>query len=56
MAPVRVVQLTISHDTLAADARIGVRIDPATRSVQWIDVPQWVAWCDQLTDNHREPT
>lgn len=42
--------LVVQGDTLATNRRLGVRIDPRTRSVDWIDVAKWTTWSQALTD------
>lgn len=42
--------LLTTNDTLAASTRIGARINPVDRSVEWIDVSQWVTWSERYLD------
>lgn len=42
--------LVTVNDTLDPRARIGVRINPVDRNVEWIDVAQWVKWSEPYLD------
>ena len=43
--------LIVQDDTLDPNTRLGVRIDPRARSVEWITVGKWLAWSEPLTSN-----
>jgi hypothetical protein len=43
--------LIVRHDTLDPNTPLGVRIDPRTRSAEWITVEKWTTWSKPLTSN-----